>query len=256
MRRARAAILASIRAHAAAYRAIHAARPDARVGIADYLRAFDPIRRWQPLDRLWASIQDYGVNWAYLDALHRGVFWGPLPRTRIPEAARTMDFVGVNYYTRSLTGFSLLHPRRLFSRSVVPAGATVSDGAYGEVFPEGLLRVLRRVRGYGLPVYITENGLPDEDDDLRPAFLIDHLKAVWHAMQEGCDARGYFHWSLVDNFEWAEGWTLRFGLIAMDPETQVRASRPSSALYADICRTGTLPTLAGGRVPAGSSQLV
>jgi beta-glucosidase len=152
-----------------------------------------------------------------------------------------MDFVGVNYYTRDLVALDLRAPRRLFARNFHAPGALMSDGGYGEIYPEGLYRVLQRARAYGRPLYVTENGLPDADDDRRPAFILDHLRQLSRAVQAGCDVRGYFHWTLVDNFEWADGWTLRFGLIALDPATQARTPRPSAEVYAGICRTGVLP---------------
>ncbi len=151
-----------------------------------------------------------------------------------------MDFIGVNYYTRSHVAFDPLRPRTLFVRDEPPAGSTISDGGYSEVYPDGLLTVLGHVRDYHLPIYITENGLPDADDDLRPGFIVDHLRRVAKAIEEGCPVRGYYHWSIVDNFEWAEGWSLRFGLHALDPATQVRTPRPSAALYAEICRNNKL----------------
>jgi beta-glucosidase len=116
----------------------------------------------------------------------------------------------------------------------------MSDADYGEVFPDGLLTVLREARRYGLPLYVTENGLPDADDDLRPRFITEHLLRVVRAIEDGCPVRGYYHWSLVDNFEWADGWSLRFGLYALDPVTQVRTPRPSAGLYGEICRRSAL----------------
>jgi beta-glucosidase len=100
--------------------------------------------------------------------------------------------------------------------------------------------LLKRLGHYGKPIYITENGLPDADDDRRPAFLITHLRQVWKAVMQNVPVMGYYHWTLVDNFEWAEGWNLRFGLIELNPETQERKMRRSGALYAEICKTNTL----------------
>ncbi|MBI3976346.1 MAG: glycoside hydrolase family 1 protein [Armatimonadetes bacterium] len=238
--RTRVAVVNAVRAHAAAYHAIHAAQPAAQVGIAAYLRVFDPARPASRLDRLVAGAQDRVVNWMFLDALRDGVLRGLWQTVRIPESAGSLDFIGVNYYTRDLVRFDPRAVRTLFGRNTPTPGAPLSDGGYGEIYPVGLFRVLEQVRAYGRPIYITENGLPDADDDLRPAFLVSHLREAWRALQEGADIRGYFHWSLIDNFEWADGWTLRFGLIGMDPATQVRTPRPSSALYAEICRTGSV----------------
>ena len=252
LRRARSAAANSLRAHAAAYEALHAAQPDARVGLAAHLHPFDPARPASLLDRAIARLTDRLYNWAYLEALRDGVLrLGG--RVHVPEAAGTLDFLGVNYYSRHLIRFDLRCPGTLFGRRLHTPGAALSDGGYGEVYPLGLRRVLLRVRPYGLPVYVTENGLPDADDDLRPAFLLGHLRALWQAVRLGCDVRGYFHWTLVDNFEWADGWTLRFGLIALDPATQVRTPRPSSVLYGEICRRNAVPDPGAAGTPTAAA---
>ncbi len=105
----------------------------------------------------------------------------------------------------------------------------------------GLYRALRRVARLGLPIYITETGLPDADDNQRPQFILDHLAAVHQVIAEGIDVRGVFLWTLVDNFEWSEGWGLRFGLYALDERSGERRLRPSGALYAAIARANAIP---------------
>jgi beta-glucosidase len=139
-----------------------------------------------------------------------------------------------------MVAFDAGRPHELSGRRFYPDGAEMSDGDYGEVYPEGLYRPLKRVAAYGKPIYVTENGLPDEDGDQRPRFLLTHLAAMHRAIEEGIPVKGYFHWSLVDNFEWAEGWTLCFGLIALDVETQERAVRRSGQLYSEICQAGAI----------------
>jgi beta-glucosidase len=236
------AMINSVRAHAAAYRAIHAVQPAARVGVAAYLRPVEAARPSSRVDRYLSSIMDRVTNWMYLDALATGRLRGPLGiRARIPEAAATLDVLGVNYYTRTRLAFDARRPQTLFVRPVITEGAVYSDEAYGEIYPDGLLGVLRAARGYGVPIYVTENGLPDADDDLRPGFIVEHLRRIGRAIDEGCPVRGYYHWSLIDNFEWNEGWALRFGLIAVDPATQTRTPRPSAGLYAGICRANIVP---------------
>jgi beta-glucosidase len=106
-----------------------------------------------------------------------------------------------------------------------------------------LTRQLLRLSRLGVPLYVTENGIRDGEDALRPSFLREHVAAVHEAIRFGADVRGYFHWSLVDNFEWAEGWVPRFGLQELDRRTQRRTPRPSAALYAGICRANGLEAL-------------
>ena len=88
---------------------------------------------------------------------------------------------------------------------------------------------------------VTENGIADRRDALRPEYLLTHLTAIQRAIEAGSPVRGYFHWTTFDNFEWAEGYSAKFGLIACDPRTQERRVRPSAGLYAEICRSNRLP---------------
>ena len=97
-----------------------------------------------------------------------------------------------------------------------------------------------RLTGLNVPLYVTKNGVLDDSDSIRPHYIADHIGAVHDAIALGADVRGYFHWTLVDNFEWAEGWSARFGLIALDPGTQERRKRPSARIYERICRENGL----------------
>jgi beta-glucosidase len=114
--------------------------------------------------------------------------------------------------------------------------AELLDRGFGELYPEGLARAVKRLARLKLPIHVTENGIPDEDDDQRPRALLLHLHQLWRVIQENTRVKSYYHWTLVDNFEWAEGWTMPFGLIALDPETQARTPRPSADLYAAVAR--------------------
>ena len=93
-----------------------------------------------------------------------------------------------------------------------------------------------------MPIFITENGLADSQDKLRKDFIRDHLIWLHKATEEGVDVKGYFHWSLIDNFEWALGFEPRFGLIEIDYKTQKRIFRPSSLYYSEITKTNQLIT--------------
>jgi beta-glucosidase len=228
-------------AHGRAYRAIHHLRPHAKVGIAHAVRVLDPAKPHSVLDRLAAWIPDYIFNRLTLIALTEGVLAFPLAlNRRVPDLVDSLDFLGLNYYTRDMVAFDLSRPGDLFGRRFYREGAEMSDGDYGEVYPEGLYRLLKRMAAYDKPIYITENGLPDEDDDQRPRFLLTHLAAMHRAIEEGVPVKGHFHWTLVDNFEWAEGWTLRFGLVALDAKTQERTTRGSGQLYGEICQANAI----------------
>ena len=102
--------------------------------------------------------------------------------------------------------------------------------------PQGMFEALKWGLPFKLPIIVTENGIEDEDDSVRPSYLVQHLHQIWRAVNFNWPVKGYFHWSLVDNFEWERGWTQRFGLWELDVETQARRRRPSADLYAAICR--------------------
>jgi beta-glucosidase len=93
---------------------------------------------------------------------------------------------------------------------------------------------------FGLPIYITENGVEDAGDRMRPRYLAMHLRQLWRAVNFNWPVRGYYYWSLIDNFEWERGWTQPFGLWEVNPVTQERRKRPSADLYAEICRANAL----------------
>jgi beta-glucosidase len=227
-----------VRAHGHAYQAIHRRRPDALVGVAHHWRPFEPLRSRSP-DRLAAALRNALFNRAFPRALTDGVLRFPLGRGQsVPEARGSQDFFGLNYYTRERVSFALARPHELFGREVRPVVARDTTGS--ELHPAGFERALRDVAGYGRPVLVTENGVADRDDELRPAFLVDHLLALHRAMRAGVPVIGYLHWSSVDNFEWLDGFDQRFGLIRVDFRTQERSPKPSARLYAEICRTGTI----------------
>lgn len=130
-------------------------------------------------------------------------------RRGAPASARklrgTLDWIGLNYYTRHRVAFDHTKRETFFSELLIyPQDVMMTDFNFGEIYPQGILRFVRHLARYRLPIYITENGLPDHDDDLRPAFLIQHLHATWQAIQSCYDVRGYYHWSFVDNFEWGK----------------------------------------------------
>jgi beta-glucosidase len=110
-----------------------------------------------------------------------------------------------------------------------------------EVYPPGLGIQLRRFAKYGKPLMVTENGHATLDEAARTRYLRAHLGQVAAAIADGVDVRGYFYWSLIDNFEWAEGWARHFGLIGMEPGTLARRVRPAAEFLRDVIRRNALP---------------
>lgn len=234
-----------LRAHGEAYRLIRSLDQDALVGLVKNVLIFEPLHAEERAARRLANLLDHLFNSLTLRAVEDGKLRPPLTSglTTFGPLLDSTDFLGLNYYGRMRTVLRSRNGDRLSVLQLTP-GAEVSDrgrnGPYGEVYPEGMLRSLRRVGRLGKPIFITENGLPDADDDQRPRFLLTHLAQVHRALREGIDVRGYYHWSLIDNFEWAQGWGLRFGLVALDEATQDRVPRPSAELYSRIIRENGL----------------
>jgi beta-glucosidase len=148
------------------------------------------------------------------------------------EAARGDDFLGVQAYSRTRVGAAgVLGPE---------PGVEVLDMGY-EYWPRAVEASIRHaVEVTGVPVYVTENGIGTEDDTLRVRYLRESLTGVARAIDDGLDVRGYFHWSLMDNFEWAFGYRLKFGIVAVDRATQTRTIKPSARWLADVIRANAL----------------
>jgi len=221
-------------AHAAAYHAIHELQPGARVGIAYHYHVFIPHTA-SPLDQFAARTQSRIFNLLIPMSLRDGRLHFPLGRERLPKIAGTQDYIGVNYYSSDHVSFDLRRPGDFFGRRFYPKGFDVSEVGMNANVPEGMRTAIRWANSFGLPIYITENGIEDATDSIRPRYLAQHLHQVWKAVNTGSPVRGYYHWSLVDNFEWERGWTQRFGLWAINPETQERTERRSGKFYSEIC---------------------
>jgi beta-glucosidase len=176
------------------------------------------------------------LNEFFPRALQSGVLRFPAWFRRLPEAKGTQDFLGINYYNQELVAFNLMNASNLFANRFFPAGAELSETGFIANTPSGLFDTLKWGLRFGVPMIITENGLEDSKDVLRPRYLIQHLHQTWRAVNFNYPVKGYFHWSLVDNFEWERGWTQRFGLWELDVETLARRKRPSADLYAEICK--------------------
>ena len=245
-----------IRGHALAYRAIKGLQKTARVGIATHLRGFEPARDWLFLDKFSSSLLFKNFNASFNNALVDGRFSLLTKRTRIPEAVGTQDFIGVNYYTTDLVSFNPFKAGELFTSRAFPADAELSDTGFLAHAPLGMETMLKWANGYKLPIMITENGVEDADDHLRPRYLVEHLHQVWRALNGNIPIKGYFHWSLVDNFEWERGWTQRFGLWGLDIDTQMRQRRSSVDLYAAICKENAISSATvAQRAPAALKTL-
>jgi beta-glucosidase len=202
-----------------------------RVGIAQNLRIFDPYSA-NPVDALVAGGADGFYDESFLDAVTLGRVRVVLPRVIdidevFPPLAGSLDFLGINYYTRDLVVGALSGPN-VYTPAAVPEHPRNDLG--WEVYPEGLYRLLRRYSRRGWPLVVTETGVADGRDVLRSDFLRAHIYAVDRARAEGVDVVGFIYWSLIDNFEWSHGARGHFGLFSIDFADPVLTRRPTSAV--------------------------
>ena len=241
-----------LRCHAAAYQVIKRRHPEAMVGVAKQFRPIHAPKGGLPATLLAKQI-DYLFTELWMDAMTDGKLRLPVGRGTIDGLADSYDFVGINYYTYSNVAWP---PGAKLYDETYPEDAIVGDGNYGEVYPQGLFDSVVKALKYKKPILITENGMPDADDDHRPGFLLTHLRELWRGISFNYPILGYYHWSLIDNFEWERGWTQRFGLIELDTETQIRTLRRSGELYAEICKSnGISSTMVAEYAPSMLSEL-
>ncbi len=243
--------------HGMAIDALRANVPDGKHGIVLNFTPTYPSTL-KHADRNAARLVDGFNNRWFIDALLRGAY--PADMTQFFGAAmfemqpddqalmsRPIDFLGVNYYTRSVVRAG---GSGLFGEEYLKTDGEHTDIGW-EVYPQALFDLLMRLKAeYHAPeLYITENGSawPDvvaEDgqvyDEPRERYLRAHLAACWRAIQEGVPLRGYFQWSLLDNFEWAEGYSKRFGMIYVDYSTQQRILKQSAHFYRRVVTSNTL----------------
>lgn len=227
-----------LRGHVAAYRAIKALQPESRVG---YAHAYVGLKPSPPalIHRAAWRLQDSFFNMAFLRAFRDGVakFMGARP-AEIPGIKEALDWVGLQYYTEFRAGFSLAAPGSGFLVQRVPGDLPAGPPGWGGLNPAALFDHIKRVwETVSKPVIISESGVPDPDDTIRPGYLAETVQAVWRALNFNFPVLGFYFWTLVDNFEWEHGYDPRFnfGLYKVDFATQARIARPSAAFYGEIC---------------------
>lgn len=222
-------------AHAAAYEIIHETfekkgwgRP--RVSFAKHLRRFDPCNPRSPLDKMAARLRDNVFNQLFFE--------------RISRRSSALDMLCINYYSTDVIKF----PMAVLNHDGMPKNRLGWD-----IDPAGFYDVLVKFgRMRGLPVYVTENGVCDDNDELRPRFLLDHVCQMHRALREGIDIRGYLHWTTMDNFEYTDGFTAPFGLIKVDHASGGKriALKKSARLYGAIAKAnGITPEIVKRHLP-------
>lgn len=227
-------------AHGRAFDIIHAHVPDAMVSIAHNMAALAPWRRWNPLDRSLAKVAKYFYNHSLIDAFRTGTLKIAFPFRKTIEIPvpirRKLDFFGVNYYTRLHMRFNPLRKMGVEMRHRDIDGYGLTDMGW-EIHPRGLERVLRYASRLDVPLVITENGIATRDGQKKIRFLRRHIDVLEDCRRQGMDVRGYFYWSLIDNYEWLQGLDARFGLYKVDFDTLERTPTSAAAYYSYLIKS-------------------
>ena len=220
-------------AHVRAYQMIHEKRramgkDNTLVSFANHLRVFAPKNPKNIWHRICSHLAEYLFQGAVTDAMMTGKCRFPVLRRKGVTKGKYCDFIGINYYSRStVSGLS----------DGVKDGVPVNDLGW-EIYHEGLIELSNKLSdkyGRELPVFITENGTCDNTDTFRPRFIYDQLKQISETENR---IERYYHWSFIDNFEWRDGESARFGMVHIDYETQKRTVKNSGKLYSSIIKNG------------------
>ncbi len=198
-----------IEAYKIAYLDLKAAKPTIQVGFAQNLSENEPSNKYNPISKLFVKIFDEYWNWYFMD-----------------RVAKETDFIGINYYNTQYINFFKIK---------APYEPMNDLGWY--MNPSGIYNLGLKVwKRYSKPIIISENGVADERDVYRKWWIEETVKSIEKLKSEGVGIFGYFHWSLLDNFEWAYGWWPKFGLISVDRDTMHRTVKNSAIQYSEIIK--------------------
>ena len=207
---------------------------NSKIGIVHNILKFEPYNSWNPIESIPCSYLSDITSNAVVEFFKTGYFNFYIPLkayTTYENFDPKLDFVGLNYYSHPLLKMQISYSEPLYSSCY--EGQEMSDYTF-RLYPEGLYRAIEEISAFNVPIYITENGIPDNNDTKRSVFINRYLYALSKAIEDGFDVRGYFYWTLVDNFEWNEGFLVKFGLYDVDFDTQQRTLKPGALAYKKI----------------------
>ena len=231
-----------MQAHTDVYRSLKSMPfgQQAQIGLVHQYLVFEPYGT-NILEMIPGFLFNRLVNDAVVEFLKTGTFkWFDIAGIainayQVDDGEPFFDFIGLNYYSHAVlkAQANILDP-------LVPAckdDEIMTDMPYG-MYPQGFYNALMDLKEIGKPIYVTENGIADSKDDKRELFIKEYLKALERAIADGCDVRGYYYWSLLDNFEWDMGYGMRFGLYEVDFNTKERKLREGAKYYQAIATAG------------------
>ena len=219
----------------------------ATVGIVHCPQAIVPYDAKSPKDVRAADLWRYSWNEWVLNAVIQGDYDMNLdmiidPEEKLPNLVKGCDYLGINYYMRQrIRCVEKRGPHPIYGIEIAPCEGDCTDFGW-EIYPSGMREILNwAYRKYRRKIIVTENGIADASGEKRPRYLQSHLEELYKAINEdGIPVKGYFHWSLIDNYEWAKGFKMRFGLYRVDYQTKERSPTKAVELYGRICERNAL----------------
>jgi beta-glucosidase len=207
-----------------------------KIGFVKNLTQIKPWRNYHPVEKIFAWFSNHFYNDLILQCLKTDTFKCRIPilhflNERIHGASNSFDFIGLNYYSHNFLKFHLV--KRPHFIPEYPLNEPKTDMPF-TMYPQGFYDALKEISTLGKPIIVTENGIADVKDTLRAKWIKEYLSQLRRALNDGMDIRGYFYWSLMDNYEWAEGYHMKFGLYEVDFATQERKLREGAKMYRKI----------------------
>ncbi len=219
----------------------------ASVGVVAVLQYHEPENPEDMLDVAASDFVEYVYNEWSLNGIFRGDYDMNLdrviqPNEQLPHTVKGCDFIGINYYSRKRVRHIEGDGESGFNYEFAPCMGDCSDSGL-ETYPQGLRYALDwAFKRFRRPIYVTENGIADASDTMRERYLVEHLKQIHDAIRlDGVPVKGYFHWTLIDNFEWSDGYKMKFGLFKVDMKTKERTPNRVVPIYREIVTKNKLP---------------
>jgi beta-galactosidase len=209
-----------------------------------------------PSDEEAVKLARYNIRFSFFDYIIRGDSqWLSTKdggESGVPDIMDDMvgktDWIGVNYYSRDMVrsngaGWEIVpgYGHATGQQPLSLDGRSVSETGW-EIYPEGIYNVVMEYqKRYSVQMMVTENGMADATDKFRPRYLVSHISQLERAIEDGANLKGYFHWALTDNFEWASGFSKKFGLFGVDLRTKQRQLRPSALIFSRLSENNGVP---------------
>ncbi|MDK2946384.1 glycoside hydrolase family 1 protein [Geotoga petraea] len=216
------------------YNLIKKIDPYTKISIAKHTSVYEPYNKLSLKDRLATNKVRNLFDHVFVDSILKQKILPPFGKEELLNHNSDLDFIGINYYTKRYIKYDNEKNFDIKTKS----NHLTDIGR--EFYPEGIEKVLDRFSKYDIPIMITENGIADEEDRYRTRYLLITLEKIHESMKKGIKIIGYMHWSLMDNFEWVEGTSMRFGLYRTDYNNHLMTLRNSGEIYSKIAKENSI----------------